>query len=53
MGFKFGEARYYWNLLFWTLFNDARKFPVAVTLSIYGYHFRKITEQNMQAIVEI
>lgn len=47
MGFNFREARYYWDLLFWTLRNDIKKVPVAVTLTIYGYHFRKITDQNM------
>lgn len=48
MGFNLREARYYWDLLFWTLRNDINKFPVAVTLTIYGYHFRKVTNQNMR-----
>jgi len=29
-------------LFFWSLFNDIRKFPLAITFSIYGYHFRKV-----------
>ena len=33
---------YYWDLLFWSLFNQPRSFPLAVTYSIYGYHFRKV-----------
>jgi radical SAM superfamily enzyme YgiQ (UPF0313 family) len=33
---------YYWNLIFWSLFNKPRLFPLAITYSIYGYHFRKV-----------
>jgi len=33
---------YYWNLILWTLFNRPRSFSLAVTYSIYGYHFRKV-----------
>lgn len=34
--------RYYWKLFFWSLFNRPRMLPMAVTYSIYGYHFRKV-----------
>jgi len=34
--------RHYWKLLLWTLFNRPKVFSMAVTYSIYGYHFRKI-----------
>jgi len=41
----FGQERvHYWNLLGWTLVRRPRLFPLAVTLAIYGYHFRKICE---------
>jgi hypothetical protein len=33
---------YYWKLMFWTLFRRPDMFPLAVTYSIYGYHFRKV-----------
>jgi radical SAM superfamily enzyme YgiQ (UPF0313 family) len=36
--------REYWNLFFWALFNDPPKFPLAITMSIYGFHFRKVSE---------
>ncbi len=36
------SRKYYWNLLFWSLFNKPQLFPMAVTYSIYGYHFRKV-----------
>lgn len=38
------ERIYYWKLLFWTIFRRIELFPLAVTLTIYGYHFRKICE---------
>lgn len=50
MGFNLREGKYYWNLLFWTLANDVRKIPLAITMIIYGYHFRKITHQNIQSM---
>jgi hypothetical protein len=41
------ERLQYWNLLFWALFRRPRLFPQAVTLAIYGYHFRIICEQHV------
>ena len=39
------EARlYYWKLLFWTIFHRPVHLPMAITLAIYGFHFRKICE---------
>ena len=43
------ERKYYWKLFFWSLFNDIRKFPLAITFSIYGYHFRKVNELHVSA----
>jgi len=36
------ERWHYWKLLFWTRFRRPQLFNEAVTLAIYGYHFRKI-----------
>jgi radical SAM superfamily enzyme YgiQ (UPF0313 family) len=36
------ERKYYWRLLGWSLFKRPGTFAKAITLSIYGYHFRKI-----------
>jgi len=36
--------------LFWSLFRRPKLFPLAITLSIYGYHFRKVFEQHFQMI---
>ena len=42
----FGKERFqYWRLLIWTLFRRPRLLPVAITLAIYGHHFRRICEQ--------
>jgi len=38
-----GKGRiYYWKVLFWTLFRHPQLFSLAVTYSIYGFHFHKI-----------
>jgi radical SAM superfamily enzyme YgiQ (UPF0313 family) len=36
--------RYYWQLFFYSLFRYPRKFPLAITMAIYGFHFRKIVQ---------
>jgi radical SAM superfamily enzyme YgiQ (UPF0313 family) len=33
---------YYWKLFFLTIFKYPQKFKVAMTLAVYGFHFRKI-----------
>ncbi len=33
---------YYWRLVFWSLFTRPKMLPLAITYSIYGYHFRKV-----------
>lgn len=38
---------YYWKLLFWSLRNP-HYFRMAITFSIYGFHFRKTFEQMKQ-----
>jgi len=43
-----GEERiYYWKLLFWTLCRRPGLFSLAVTLAIYGHHFRKVCELHV------
>ena len=38
-----GRERYhYWKLLLWSLLRRPRLLALAITLSIYGFHFRKI-----------
>ena len=37
----------YWKLLSWTLIRRPRAFSQAVTLAIYGYHFRTVCELHV------
>ncbi len=40
-----GKERFqYWHLLLWALFRKPKLFPWAITLAIYGHHYRKICE---------
>ncbi len=47
------ERKQYWSLFFWTLSNFPNKFPMAITLTVYGYHFRKVSELHLFADQEI
>lgn len=47
IGIKSEERREYWRLFFWSLFHCPEKFPLAITFSIYGYHFRKVNELHV------
>lgn len=49
--FKLGifgkERKQYWGLVFWTLFKKPKLFPLAITFSVYGYHYRKVSETHI------
>jgi hypothetical protein len=47
LGIRGIERVHYWRLFFWALTKHPRKFPMAITFSIYGYHFRKVWEQQI------
>jgi hypothetical protein len=34
--------KYFWKLFAFSLFRHPNKFPLAMTLAVYGYHFRRI-----------
>lgn len=45
----FGKERfYYWRLVFWFLIRKPGLLPIAVTFSIYGFHFRKILKRHFR-----
>ena len=46
------ERVHYWSLLLWTQWRRPRLLTEAVTLAIYGYHFRKICRQACAAAAE-
>ena len=41
------ERLQYWRLLVWTFFRRRKLLPLAITLSIYGHHFRKVAEAHL------
>ena len=45
VGIKETGRRHYWALFIITLFRYPRSFPLVITFSVYGFHFRKIAEQ--------
>jgi len=48
LGLKDKARLYYWKLLFWSLFNRPQLLPLAITYSIYGFHFRKVFKLNFE-----
>ncbi len=41
------ERVQYWKLLLWTRFRRPELLPLAITLAVYGYHFRKICKLHI------
>jgi radical SAM superfamily enzyme YgiQ (UPF0313 family) len=52
LGIREKGRRYYWKLFLSTLLKQPRKFPLSISLSVYGYHFRKIVEKYISLPVE-
>ena len=46
LGIKDRARIYYWKLFFWSLFRRPLLLPLAITYSIYGFHFRIIFKLN-------
>ncbi|ACF11138.1 Radical SAM domain protein [Chlorobaculum parvum NCIB 8327] len=38
------ERVQYWSMLIWTIVHHRRALPLAITLAIYGNHFRKVSQ---------
>ncbi len=45
LGIKEKGRRYYWRLLISTLLKRPRSFPLSISLSVFGFHFRKVAEK--------
>lgn len=45
LGVKDKARLHYWKLLGWSLFRRPKLFPMAVTFTIYGFHFRKVFKE--------
>ncbi|MDP6576520.1 MAG: B12-binding domain-containing radical SAM protein [Dehalococcoidales bacterium] len=52
LGIREKGRRYYWKLFLSTLLNQPRKFPLSISLSVYGYHFRKVVKKYINLPVE-
>jgi len=42
LGIVDAYRKHYWVLFLWTLFHRPKLVPLAITYSVYGFHFRKI-----------
>ncbi|MDD4873813.1 MAG: DUF4070 domain-containing protein [Dehalococcoidales bacterium] len=51
LGFKDKGRWQYWKLILRTITRYPRAFPLAISLTIYGFHFRKIVEEYTRAPV--
>ncbi len=47
LGIRGVERAQYWRLFFWTLFRHPRLFPLAITFTIMGFHFRQVAELHV------
>jgi radical SAM superfamily enzyme YgiQ (UPF0313 family) len=45
--------RYFWKLLFSTLLKRPRHFPLSISLSVSGFHFRKVVEGYNNSIITL
>jgi len=52
LGVKERGRRYYWKLFISTLLKRPRTLPLSVSLSVYGYHFRKVVEKFIKTPIE-
>jgi len=39
------EGPHYWKVFFWSLLRKPRLLPLAITMTIYGFHFRTVAER--------
>jgi radical SAM superfamily enzyme YgiQ (UPF0313 family) len=47
LGVREKGRSYYWKLFVSTLLRRPRSFPLAISLSVYGFHFRKVVEKHI------
>jgi len=48
IGLTGNAKKEYWKLFFWTLFTCPEKFPLAITMSVYGYHFTRVASLHLK-----
>ncbi len=52
LGVREKGRRYYWKLFISTLVKYPRSFPLSISLSIFGFHFRKVAEKYISTPTE-
>jgi len=52
LGVREKGRRYYWELFLSILLKQPRKFPLSISLHVYGYHFRKVAQKYIRLLVE-
>jgi hypothetical protein len=52
LGFREKGRKYYWRLFLLTLMKYPHKLPVSISLSVYGYHFRKVVAKYISTPIE-
>jgi radical SAM superfamily enzyme YgiQ (UPF0313 family) len=50
LGIKERGRKYYWKLIAWTLVRRPQFLPLSISLSIYGFHFRKVVKGYVQSL---
>jgi len=45
LGIREKGKRYYWKLFLYSLLRYPKKFSLAITMAIYGFHFRRVVQQ--------
>jgi len=48
LGIRTKGRVHYWRLFFWTLFRRPRLFPLAIALSICGFHFKQVIALHVE-----
>ncbi|MBM2816888.1 MAG: Fe-S oxidoreductase [Ignavibacteria bacterium] len=47
LGIREKGKYHFWKVLIWTLFRKPKHLPLAITMSIYGYHFRQVLSNQV------
>ena len=53
LGVRNKGRRYFWRLLFSTLLKRPRHFATSISLSVSGFHFRKVVESYNQTVLKL
>ncbi len=52
LGIREKGRRYYWRMFIATLFKHPGRFPISISLAVYGYHFRKVVQKYIRTPIE-